>query len=967
MKKNGFTLVELLAVIVILAILVLMAIPAYNSISNNVKKKHNENVVKYIELQAEKFVSEEKITSDTEEFSFTVGTLVSNGYLDEDGKEDNQSVYYDGYHKNIICNEIKIYYSNNKPHAKYTNNNDCDLNSQNFVNEVMDVEAYKSDSSLAKINYVTLSGNANTVAFDRRLNWVNSDVLLLLNIKNNDKRIDTTNIKSVTWTTANNKIIKSEGAWLTDIKDYTETGTYLNAFEITTANILDDNKIKVSIEVEYEDKKASLSTYVIVRIDKQSPTLTSNASDNWTMAARKITLIGDDKKGSGINYFCVSENRTYNPETCERVDLSKGSKTKGVFEKYRGEFYAWAIDNVGNISDQENPAFISVVNIDNTAPECVISNESTTWAKERTIKLGCTDTQSGCKTKDLEYKISDGTTKTKKYAYTIEDKAGNKTNCSKEVNVYVDNTKPTCNVSGASTDWAKSRTITIQCNDNDSGCTSESTQTYTYNTSKVTDSKSYQIKDNVGNTATCSQSNFNVYVDNDAPVINGTSIANGAMTITLSDATSGVKGWQVTTSQTAPSNISGYNQVSGNNIVVAYPIPSTGYYYIHVIDQAGNVKTSNQILLDITKPTCVVSGASTSWAKSRTITIQCNDSDSGCTNDSTKSYSYTATTKTDSKSYQIKDNAGNTATCSQTYNVYVDTTLPTIQNVTASGKTFSASVSDNAQLSKYEVYNASGSKLKTENISGTSGTVTYTATQAGNYSFAVYDQAGNRQNKSFTAAQNLFCAYNVGQTWKFSSINAMQTFTVPCAGTYNISATGGTGGKGWYIDFSAGTCSWHDHIISDSIYNNRWPGSVSASYKFTNGQVLYVNVGGSGGDGNTIGGGDVHYSCSPSTGSAGYNGGSTFNDGGGTGGATTIALINGNYSSSLLNSGKLLLCAKGGAGLKSNNYIHFESMAGAGTNYINSNSTYYVGSPTTNNSLTNGSPNVQIKLVSISN
>lgn len=677
MKNKGFTLVELLAVIVIMAILVLMAIPAYNSITNNMKKKQNENIINYIELQAEKFVSEEKITGETDEFSFTVGTLLSSGYLDSD--ESDKSIYYDAYNKDIVCNVIKINYKNGKPHAKFTEDNDCKLNSQNLANELMEVKAYRTDT-LEKINPVSESN------FEHRLEWVNSDVLLLLQIKNNDKNIDDSSIKSVTWTTANNKIIKSVGVWLKDEdkNSYNQSGTYLNTYEITSSNITDGSKIKVSIDVEYGDnKKASLSTYVVVRIDKQSPTITTNSNDNWTMNEKTITLFGDDKKGSGISNFCISQTknvseaqiRECNSDGLRKIELKKGSKTKGELKESYGEYYAWAIDNVGNVSKADEPAYISIINIDNTAPECVYTNESTEWSTSRIIKIGCSDSQSGCKSGELEYNLKNETIKTRLYNYPIEDKAGNKTTCSKEMNIYIDNTKPTCSISGASTNWAKSRTITIQCKDSDSGCTDESSKTISYTTSKVTDSQSFEIKDKVGNTATCNQKNYNVYVDNDAPAIKGTSISNGVLTITLSDPTSGVKGWQVTTSQTPPSNISSYNQVSGNDVVVAYPISATGYYYIHVIDQAGNTTTSSGILFDLVSPV--------------------------------------------------------------------------IKSITNSGANFSINVSDDYNLSTISIVDPDGIGHITS-LSGTDAIQSFTASVTGEYQVIVEDKAGNHAQSKFS-------------------------------------------------------------------------------------------------------------------------------------------------------------------------------------------------------------------------
>ena len=54
MKKNGFTLVELLAVIVILAIILVIAVPKISDTINNAKKGSMASSVKMIAAAAER-------------------------------------------------------------------------------------------------------------------------------------------------------------------------------------------------------------------------------------------------------------------------------------------------------------------------------------------------------------------------------------------------------------------------------------------------------------------------------------------------------------------------------------------------------------------------------------------------------------------------------------------------------------------------------------------------------------------------------------------------------------------------------------------------------------------------------------------------------------------------------------------------------------------------------------------------
>lgn len=92
MKKNkGFTLVELLAVIVILAILALIAVP---NISGLLKKSRNNmfcKKVQSIEAAAKYYAQdyEDKLEFVDDMSSVKVATLLEYGYIKEDNKNKN--------------------------------------------------------------------------------------------------------------------------------------------------------------------------------------------------------------------------------------------------------------------------------------------------------------------------------------------------------------------------------------------------------------------------------------------------------------------------------------------------------------------------------------------------------------------------------------------------------------------------------------------------------------------------------------------------------------------------------------------------------------------------------------------------------------------------------------------------------------------------------------------------------------
>ncbi len=248
----------------------------------------------------------------------------------------------------------------------------------------------------------------------------------------------------------------------------------------------------------------------------------------------------------------------------------------------------------------------------------------------------------------------------------VQDVLGNITYSGVSKEIYrIDNTNPTCGtVTGSKTYWTNQNfTISQACNDSHSGCVKNIYDQYFSSTTKTF---TFTISDNAGNTTTCG---VNVYLDKDYPTcgtVTGASTSwtasNRNITVQCNDKSTG----------------SGCTQPSFQKTFSS----TTKVGKISISDIAGNVTQCNvNAYVDKTAPTCgTVTGASTSWTnKSRTISVQCNDKDSGC---GSFSNTYSSTTKT--SNIQIRDKAGNTRNCP--VNVYVDTTPP---SCTSSGGTSS--------------------------------------------------------------------------------------------------------------------------------------------------------------------------------------------------------------------------------------------------------------------------------------
>lgn len=99
MNKKGFTLIELIASILILSTLIVIGISSYTSISNSVKNAAVNDQINKIKTAAENYAA------DTNQRTFFIQDLIMNGYLDS-GDNNNYPNPKDGSSMN--CYPIKV-------------------------------------------------------------------------------------------------------------------------------------------------------------------------------------------------------------------------------------------------------------------------------------------------------------------------------------------------------------------------------------------------------------------------------------------------------------------------------------------------------------------------------------------------------------------------------------------------------------------------------------------------------------------------------------------------------------------------------------------------------------------------------------------------------------------------------------------------------------------------------------------
>lgn len=113
--KKGFTLVELLAVIIILGLLIVIAIPSYNQIYSSIKRSNRKNKVTEIETAALKYgnlIKDDIKKAQGNCQTMKVATLIEKGYLISE--DDIEAVIYDTTNGAPLDGDIHICYCKSK-------------------------------------------------------------------------------------------------------------------------------------------------------------------------------------------------------------------------------------------------------------------------------------------------------------------------------------------------------------------------------------------------------------------------------------------------------------------------------------------------------------------------------------------------------------------------------------------------------------------------------------------------------------------------------------------------------------------------------------------------------------------------------------------------------------------------------------------------------------------------------------
>ena len=306
MNNKGFTLVELLASIIILAVIMTVAIPAINNLSSQIRKRHLENTIKNIEIAASKYAF------DTKENLVFVDKLVKEGYLSTE--KDDDGIYNEVNNQKLNCYLVKMEKSGDHYNATFQNdksyevNGKCDESKLNELNGEVSIKIYNNSVEVTDYN-----------------KWLKGNVTL--KAVSNNLSINCTKNKCI-WTSS--------------------SGNYANGIEVNIDNVTTILNTRYNFQLSVNDG-GYINRYnssINLKIDNEKPTIDLNET-KAQIANNNLKIIASDGSGSGVNsyYFGLSNGRN-----CNTVEYTKDNNF--TITSINSQYLICVKDNVGNIAEE---------------------------------------------------------------------------------------------------------------------------------------------------------------------------------------------------------------------------------------------------------------------------------------------------------------------------------------------------------------------------------------------------------------------------------------------------------------------------------------------------------------------------------------------------------------------------------------------------------------------------------------
>ena len=382
MKKNrGFTITELLAVVVILGLIVAIAVPVYFNVSKSVRENEYKSKKSYIESIASRYAEENNATTAQ---VFSVGQLVASGYMSAEDyvDSDGTSIPYlanpTNSNDNLACHTVTITVENYDYNASMSDESNCEIVTSEVKASEMGIKAYKlyGDSVGSEINIIGQS-----------IDWVNTDVLISVNPKYE------WNSMSLSINGETKEVDKEKVCTSPVVSDCSN-------IIIVRAEVILKNTVAISVQTE--DKVNA--TTIEVKIDKEAPTVTTEKNDAWVSENKQTIVYASDGSGSGAKSVYVTStnvrpNVGTNSCTISNRCFSVSDEITGtilVEGLNNGTYYLWGMDKAGNLA--MTSTVLTITNVDDSpaiGEMTVRSSKSEYNSKEVVVSLNASDSESG--------------------------------------------------------------------------------------------------------------------------------------------------------------------------------------------------------------------------------------------------------------------------------------------------------------------------------------------------------------------------------------------------------------------------------------------------------------------------------------------------------------------------------------------------------------------------------------------
>lgn len=336
MKNSGFTIVELLAVIVIMAVIMAVGTTSFKIITERIQQTSLKNKQSYLEIAAVKYAEE------TGYLATNVDTLVKLGFVNADTEDGKILNPING--ESLNCQVIRLEYDGHYFYATYTDETQCN---DEFVknNVYLKIERYQSimeDGTYEEANKIT-DDDA----------WTNQNVILVASFT--DINTPEEKVEKIIW--------RSNAEEIERILDEENSFRDLNVFVVKAEQIIDTF---YSVKVVMKDGSIYEAS-VPVKIDKQAPTIFQEemkvqVEGIFRNSSNEIKIVASDGNGSGMGSYYIGTNSKCN----EVSKLDYIPNETSIYKTMIGRdiYYVCAKDKLGNLAEEESTKVLDLVNLE---------------------------------------------------------------------------------------------------------------------------------------------------------------------------------------------------------------------------------------------------------------------------------------------------------------------------------------------------------------------------------------------------------------------------------------------------------------------------------------------------------------------------------------------------------------------------------------------------------------------------